>query len=570
MALYGLADRLVSVSEALHEVNREKLAEYASPEKFTYARNTINFERIHHLATGIPAGPRPRRRPAGTPVEAVTLSPGPHVAARRRRAADEALRRGQCARRGRAAGVAARGAAAGAGRADLRHRRAALDREEPRADGAGLRPGPRGGPEHPAGHPRQRPAARPADRRRSPSSGWSRPSRSPATSPIRTRSWPTPTASSSPATTRASPWCCWRRMVLGLPVVTTEFGSVRGALPEGYGLVVKLKVDALADGHAGVPARRGPDRARSTTRPTTARPPRSSTGRSAPPDVAGPAMRARRAVLHRSHMAPPCHWPRPAMKGSGVPSTPLLADNRRPPGNSWVLPEHRMVYISVTKAACSSLRWMIADLVGEDFDRFYQAPGNHETRLMTIHAPARPLAARAADHRTRRPKCWSQISRDNGWLIFAVVRDPWSRLWSAWQSKLLTRHASYVRELRPRTVVPARACLRRRRRWTTGARSSRRNRGSRTRACRRTRTSCRRSRRCTRRGSTTPASTTSAELDELDARHPRASQERGPRQASSTCRAPTPAALSLRAECLADGVAETIRESYRRDFEQLR
>ena len=37
-------------------------------------------------------------------------------------------------------------------------------------------------------------------------------------------------------------------MVLGRPVVTTEFGSVRGALPEGYGRIVALKVGALADG----------------------------------------------------------------------------------------------------------------------------------------------------------------------------------------------------------------------------------------------------------------------------------------------------------------------------------
>ena len=29
--------------------------------------------------------------------------------------------------------------------------------------------------------------------------------------------------------------------------------------------------------------------------------------------------------------------------------------------------------------------------------------------------------------------------------VFAVVRDPWSRLWSAWQSKFLVRHTRYLR-----------------------------------------------------------------------------------------------------------------------------
>ncbi len=37
-------------------------------------------------------------------------------------------------------------------------------------------------------------------------------------------------------------------LVLGLPVVSTAFGSVRGALPEGTGLVVERSVEALADG----------------------------------------------------------------------------------------------------------------------------------------------------------------------------------------------------------------------------------------------------------------------------------------------------------------------------------
>jgi glycosyltransferase involved in cell wall biosynthesis len=37
-------------------------------------------------------------------------------------------------------------------------------------------------------------------------------------------------------------------LVLGLPVVSTAFGSVRGALPEGTGLVVERSTEALADG----------------------------------------------------------------------------------------------------------------------------------------------------------------------------------------------------------------------------------------------------------------------------------------------------------------------------------
>jgi glycosyltransferase involved in cell wall biosynthesis len=37
-------------------------------------------------------------------------------------------------------------------------------------------------------------------------------------------------------------------MVLGLPIVTTDFASVRGTLPPGYGRIVPRSVEGLADG----------------------------------------------------------------------------------------------------------------------------------------------------------------------------------------------------------------------------------------------------------------------------------------------------------------------------------
>ncbi|HEY7009881.1 MAG TPA: glycosyltransferase, partial [Jatrophihabitantaceae bacterium] len=37
-------------------------------------------------------------------------------------------------------------------------------------------------------------------------------------------------------------------LILGLPIVTTDFGSVRGAVPDGYGLIVPRTVDDLAAG----------------------------------------------------------------------------------------------------------------------------------------------------------------------------------------------------------------------------------------------------------------------------------------------------------------------------------
>jgi CDP-glycerol glycerophosphotransferase len=50
---YRYFDNLVSVSAALSDINRAKLAEYASPEKFVSALNTINYQRILRMAHGL-------------------------------------------------------------------------------------------------------------------------------------------------------------------------------------------------------------------------------------------------------------------------------------------------------------------------------------------------------------------------------------------------------------------------------------------------------------------------------------------------------------------------------------
>jgi hypothetical protein len=121
--------------------------------------------------------------------------------------------------------------------------------------------------------------------------------------------------------------------------------------------------------------------------------------------------------------------------------TPLLKG--RAPANSFVVRDKKLIYISVTKVACTSLRWMIADLAREDLAGFYPGIAAHQSRLMTIHRE-REHWKHTPQVSTMPPDEIAQISPDNGWFIFAVVRDPWSRLWSAWQSKFLVRHPSYL------------------------------------------------------------------------------------------------------------------------------
>ena len=103
--------------------------------------------------------------------------------------------------------------------------------------------------------------------------------------------------------------------------------------------------------------------------------------------------------------------------------------------------------------ACTAIRWMIADLAGEDREEFYTTVGPQQTRLMTVHGPR--------ERWTRTPQLFrltaaerAEISPDNGWLVFTMIRDPWSRLWSAWQSKLLVRHSYYEKRFRDEEWFP--------------------------------------------------------------------------------------------------------------------
>ena len=104
---------------------------------------------------------------------------------------------------------------------------------------------------------------------------------------------------------------------------------------------------------------------------------------------------------------------------------------------TFVMPRHKAVYVSVNKAACTSLKWLVADLQGENREHFYSSLSREVSRSMTIHRrqlwQRTPMAAKLP------PEELAEISPENGWFIFAVVRHPTARLYSGWQSKLLMR-----------------------------------------------------------------------------------------------------------------------------------
>jgi Sulfotransferase family len=125
-----------------------------------------------------------------------------------------------------------------------------------------------------------------------------------------------------------------------------------------------------------------------------------------------------------------------------------------PPHRSatFVLPRWKVVYVAVPKAACTSLKWLLADLQGENRERFYGVLTREVGRELTIHRRRRwrhtPML-----HDLSRDEL-AVISPDRDWFVFAATRHPSARLWSAWESKLLLREPKWVERFADETWFP--------------------------------------------------------------------------------------------------------------------
>jgi hypothetical protein len=95
-----------------------------------------------------------------------------------------------------------------------------------------------------------------------------------------------------------------------------------------------------------------------------------------------------------------------------------------------VLPRLRVLYLPVPKAGTTGMLWLLARLAGLDL------PARHVHDVRRWPAECR-LAGYAGDERER-------VLSEDGWLRFTLVRHPATRLWSAWQSKLLLREPRFV------------------------------------------------------------------------------------------------------------------------------
>ncbi len=108
----------------------------------------------------------------------------------------------------------------------------------------------------------------------------------------------------------------------------------------------------------------------------------------------------------------------------------------------FVLPQWKLAYVSVPKNACTSIKWLMAELSGEDVARIRRGGiGFNPTRAAQVHD--RTTWQRTPMIGDIDPAVRAQVSPDDGWFVFGVVRDPRLRLFSAWQDKYLLRSPGY-------------------------------------------------------------------------------------------------------------------------------
>lgn len=127
---------------------------------------------------------------------------------------------------------------------------------------------------------------------------------------------------------------------------------------------------------------------------------------------------------------------------SEAPQAPSPPFARHVDQRTVVLPDRRIVFLPVPKAGCTSVLWLLADLAGLGPERFAQSALPEVSPALTVH----DMSLWRREHRLVDYEAAERerVLTEDGWLRFSLVRDPATRLWSAWQSKLLLREPRFL------------------------------------------------------------------------------------------------------------------------------
>lgn len=104
--------------------------------------------------------------------------------------------------------------------------------------------------------------------------------------------------------------------------------------------------------------------------------------------------------------------------------------------NSYRSKQYRLLYVATPKVACTTLKWWFASLVGLSKDAFSVVESDESDPDLIIHDTFREVAPTVTG---LEPEQLIEPLVSDAYFRFAVVRNPYARIFSAWQSKLLLR-----------------------------------------------------------------------------------------------------------------------------------
>lgn len=104
--------------------------------------------------------------------------------------------------------------------------------------------------------------------------------------------------------------------------------------------------------------------------------------------------------------------------------------------NSFRSERYKLLYVATPKVACTSLKWWFAALEGHTQVLRDTADSAETDPDMVIHDTFYKVAPNVT-HLT--PEALLEVLTSDSYFRFAVVRNPYKRIFSAWQQKLLLR-----------------------------------------------------------------------------------------------------------------------------------
>ncbi|RQR28838.1 hypothetical protein DIE23_23105 [Burkholderia sp. Bp9143] len=113
--------------------------------------------------------------------------------------------------------------------------------------------------------------------------------------------------------------------------------------------------------------------------------------------------------------------------------------------NALYSPRHKLLYVPTPKVACTSLKWWFATLLDIPRDRFDGMESAESDPELVIHDVLYRFAPEAT---CVDPDVLARCIGDDEVFRFAMVRNPYQRIFSAWQSKLLVHEPQQSKQYR--------------------------------------------------------------------------------------------------------------------------